>query len=559
MPTDPSLTPPRRKSNALWWIIAAFALLVAAPLFRTFGPNPPIRVAKETTFITEPLGPDGLPDFRRYLLDEYREGVTADNNAAVLLWQALRPRELSDAEFEAARKEIGLTLKPATVQELTPLEAGSLRSQIDAWLATQRQLEPDAELCDRVLEVPLQQPWTGGEFPPLQKWLEANRGALDLVVEASHRPCYYAPPLSLIGASDAPLVLTPLPGLTESRDAAKCLLARAMWQTGEKRPKEAWNDITAIYRLSRLVGQGHSIIEGIMSVTLNDLACTGTIALLHHGELTPELIARIRHDLDAQPDFDFAFTAIDQFERISGLDVVVRLTSRNSAALWLELAEPGSNNKGGIIDTFSIDWNHTLREINVVCDELVTATRLPLTIDRTRAAINIQGELEARGYFRNRGIELIASLFSRNLRNRIAADTLVFMLGGALPVAINVQERANTQLRMTRAAAALAAFRAEHGAYPATLAELAPFAADSSVIDPFSSDKPLVYRADSAGGYLLYSVFYNGLDDGGTDGYHPIVEGEWVLEKPPIDYFYESDYVMRVPRPAFAIPKPIAE
>jgi hypothetical protein len=87
------------------------------------------------------------------------------------------------------------------------------------------------------------------------------------------------------------------------------------------------------------------------------------------------------------------------------------------------------------------------------------------------------------------------------------------------------------------------------------LPELTAWSPGESLTDPYSG-KPYIYKRDDAGGYLLYSVFYNCLDDGGTDGHESIVDGEWVDEREPVDYFSESDYVIRLPRPPFKLPEP---
>lgn len=52
--------------------------------------KPPVRVtiSKETTYITEPLRPDGYPDYIRYLNKKLSEGVTPENNAAVFYIRA---------------------------------------------------------------------------------------------------------------------------------------------------------------------------------------------------------------------------------------------------------------------------------------------------------------------------------------------------------------------------------------------------------------------------------------------------------------------------------------
>ena len=58
---------------------------------RSFKLYVPFRISKETTYITEPLKADGYPNYVAVLNRQYSEGVSPDNNAAVLLWQAIGP------------------------------------------------------------------------------------------------------------------------------------------------------------------------------------------------------------------------------------------------------------------------------------------------------------------------------------------------------------------------------------------------------------------------------------------------------------------------------------
>jgi hypothetical protein len=68
---------------------------------------------------------------------------------------------------------------------------------------------------------------------------------------------------------------------------------------------------------------------------------------------------------------------------------------------------------------------------------------------------------------------------------------------------------------MSQVAIALAAYRAEHGAYPTQLAQLRPKYLAAVPEDPFSNG-PLRYKRTEAG-YVLYSVGFNGNDDGGAN------------------------------------------
>ena len=111
----------------------------------------------------------------------------------------------------------------------------------------------------------------------------------------------------------------------------------------------------------------------------------------------------------------------------------------------------------------------------------------------------------------------------------------------------------NALSELTRTAAALSAYRAEHGNYPDSLDALVPTWFPAVPIDIYS-DKPFLY-ARKGNGYLLYSVFENGIDDGGTDISGDIVVGEWrtTAEKTRVD-FQKADVVLRLPRPGFPLP-----
>jgi hypothetical protein len=85
-----------------------------------------------------------------------------------------------------------------------------------------------------------------------------------------------------------------------------------------------------------------------------------------------------------------------------------------------------------------------------------------------------------------------------------------------LPLLSRAQSNADSAAmdsQLTQIALALAAYKADHHAYPAALAELAPRYLASVPEDRFS-EKPLTYEA-KAQGYRLYSVGPNGVDNGG--------------------------------------------
>jgi hypothetical protein len=133
----------------------------------------------------------------------------------------------------------------------------------------------------------------------------------------------------------------------------------------------------------------------------------------------------------------------------------------------------------------------------------------------------------------------------------------------ALQAASDVEDRANAQLQLLRLAAALAVFRAEHGAYPEKLDELVPGVLQELPVDLYTA-KPFVYQRMN-GGYLLYSLGANGDDDGGSNKTMSILNGESISDLNPDEAErLESqipdsadDWSIRLPTPKWEMPKPV--
>jgi hypothetical protein len=202
---DAATTPQRKKRRKLKWVAGALLFFLLLFLYQLFGPSPEVIVSQQTTYITKPLGPDGLPDYQQALLAMYRDGATPKNNAAVLLWPLIGCDKLDAAQYEAICKEIGLLPAPGDDGVMERLDSESHHAIVQQWLLDQGHVEDAEELAYKLHEVPVHQPWKSTDFPPVARWVTANEAAIDLIVEASKRTHYYSPSPSLIGASDEPL------------------------------------------------------------------------------------------------------------------------------------------------------------------------------------------------------------------------------------------------------------------------------------------------------------------------------------------------------------------
>src|SRR5713226_2829852 len=69
-------------------------------------------ISKETTYVTGPLDKDGYIDYAAALNERLGKGVTAENNANVLIWRAIGPRpERPEISPEYFRK-LGIKAPP---------------------------------------------------------------------------------------------------------------------------------------------------------------------------------------------------------------------------------------------------------------------------------------------------------------------------------------------------------------------------------------------------------------------------------------------------------------
>ena len=115
---------------------------------------------------------------------------------------------------------------------------------------------------------------------------------------------------------------------------------------------------------------------------------------------------------------------------------------------------------------------------------------------------------------------------------------LLIMLAPPATLEADLADRATMTFELNKLTFALAAYRANHGSYPAKLADLSPKYVREVPHDIFNDAQPH-YRQEGKG-YLLYSVGSNGEDDGGKGFENGRRAGESVEN---------DDLVVRMPAP----------
>lgn len=540
-------------------------------------PDPPIVISKETTYITEPLGEDGLPDYFEYVRRRAKDGVTPENNAVVPLAKAVGPHEIAVELRDAWFEELGIERLPdeGDYYNEDQLYADGDRWLFERWQAIEASRESGEALAPEAASHPADRfllaqgfdsdetdeedfvglftdyidrlhdrPWSTEICPMLAESLKRNEPALQLAQEAAARSHYYEPMI----APSRSLISTTYPALFKVLTLTRALAVRSMWHLGEGRFNEAHQDILTMHRLARLVDQREGyLIHVLVGYGADNIAHKAHVALTTHPDTPSTILALSLNELVAMGRWRHLGPAMNN-ERLMCLDSTVGLSKLGADYDHLSNSDGTVDLPSGwdTLKTASIDWNIVLRELNRNYDTLVDIANETDRVMRGNKLNQLDSELnEQVNIWRATGAKTHA-FFNRNARSEAFAAILRSLFIPAIGGVTKQVDVANMRLDMTKIALALAVYHREHDAYPASLDALTPGLLETIPPDPFSG-KPLVYerRGD---GYLLYSVGEDGIDNGGSNADGTVVTGEWTtapVDNEPVEF----DIVIRVPVP----------
>ncbi len=504
-----------RRINRLWPAIPI--VLVAFIVYAALPGRSKYTVSPETTYETQEVLAGGLIDYPTALHKRLSQGVTPENNANVLIWQALGPHP-----------EHG-TMPPEYFQWLgikQPPEEGEYFIDSGAYFRAHLRNPPNDELGfinneDRAL----QEEWSGrldraGKWPQKAKdqkdiasWLQLNEKPLALVIEASKRTEYYNPLVSKSNDPHIPrLIASLLPNVQKCRELANALKCRAMQRIAEGDFDGAWQDLQACQRLGRLVGKNGTLIEMLVGVSLLTIAIDGEITLLGNGPHSSKQLRLWLDELRKLPPFPPLADRFDVGERYMILDTLQSIATGGAKDLQRitgakESALPNDIQPQKLFGR-SIDWDPAFRYANQTFDRLAAASRIPDRTLRSQEYKKIEGELKS-----PRHTMLAEVLMNESERGESIGRGILQLLLPAINRLQDAVDRLEQSQNNLHIAFALSIFRCDTGKYPATLDELAPKYLPSVPVDLFSG-KTLIYRP-AENGYVFYSVGVNGLDNNG--------------------------------------------
>lgn len=474
-----------------------------------------VTIAKETTRITKPLRKDGYPDYVAALDELTGNGVTAENNVAVVLFQELGPGEVGEGFRNEYFRQLGIKPVPKDGEYLI-----EFRDFLEQKGIEPEQVSKIDGAYDNVLES--RAPWSAEDIPLLAEWLAKYEQQLNRIVEGSKRPRYYSP--MRIGDKPQLLIAVLLPSLTHFRTACRPLQARAMLRLGEGNIEEAWSDLMACHRLARLVDQGPFLVDVLVSSYVEGQACRGVAGLAHHGKLSVDQVKNFRAQLDALPKVPRVADVLDQGERYFFLDVACAAARDGLQALSDDVIMGDGNGQSGwestlkILSQHAVDWDVVLKMGNKSYDRIVRVARIKEPAKRAQELIRLEEATIAMSRKAKKGLLgspllLLAGEQGKRKISEVVSGMLISLLVPAVTSIVHSEHQNLTLIRLEKMSLELAEYRARHGNYPDRLEDLAPGQQRAIPLDDLSG-APFRYRRDGDD-YVLYSIGANGEDDNG--------------------------------------------
>jgi hypothetical protein len=441
--SQPDDSKPWLSRRRFWTVLVGggltLLLVLAAAVYITYVSDVPLVISRETTYLTEPLTADGtrVDYFTAAEQLAYPPEMATAENGFRMLVEGLGT---SSANSPDVRRQIyqKLGLDPSVAPTLTyaaPYDFLLTYTQEEIW-AGNLDIETNRFEYALELEKDLHEPWTIEEFPMMQKWLDENGLALDLVAEAVQKPVFCLPwarsdeSVNLYGAT--------IDESQRMRSYARGFDARARYRMATGDVDGVIDDILACARLGRHLEHGGFLVENLVGIACQAMAYSwGAGSSLEH-QPTEEQWQRLLDELNQLP----AHTPVREslkVERLAFLEFLQSVAHGDAAALSNSQDFEHLQNR-----SFGLDWNIVMRRANENYEWMLSGGEMP-TADPASWG----------------------SIMSRASRSRSLADMFCGLVAEA-DLAEEAHRRTACKENLLRIAVAMLIYEKQHGTLPPT-------------------------------------------------------------------------------------------
>jgi hypothetical protein len=296
------------------------------------------------------------------------------------------------------------------------------------------------------------------------------------------------------------------------RVAAQWLAAAAVSELNAGRLEEALQNIEALAHLAAAHHDEYTLASQMIRVAVSGLGLSVTWEALQAPGWTEPQLARMQQAWEAINLTDAVATGF-LGERAQGIEMWTMLRGPKARQFLALVGAPAGTT---LKEKAELWWqNYVLLTVykltSIERDELFYLESMQAALATIRSLKAHQPWIEAR-------IPQEQALTNLNRLNSTGGQIRYWLSLRAIPNisrAVETALRNETERQMTLTGIALARFRLAHGSFPQDLRDLSPQWIAQPPYDPMSG-KALHYRPSSDGGFLLYSVGLDGIDDGGN-------------------------------------------
>ncbi|MFK7766985.1 MAG: hypothetical protein AB8B55_07165 [Mariniblastus sp.] len=510
-----------QKKNGCLKILALIFLAFAAMIvlwglmnFRS-TPAPGTAVVKpsvETTVLTGPLNANGDVDYMQAFNNELSDGVTRENNVLVKLVEVIGPISNGERMPDAFFKKLLMEPLPS---------GGDYYTYFPQWLESQNILNSQPTQTNYRIHLANWEgansgPWDPKQFPTLEKWHQANKKHLDAIREAVKRSRYYLP---WVPDKSNRIIKAQLYLIQDARKLSRHLQIAAMRNLALGEPAKALDDVLAQFRLASLFGQSATVLEELHGIAISGIANDTAKEIFASRSASSQVLLDFAKELEQIPPVRNFARCVGKGERYYMLDAITGLGRGETELLGSVSGNEGAPNSNPLagIALQSVQFEETFLVVNRWYEKLEEIALLENDIERLEKLSEYETEIQALEQDLAAPLNVVLTVAGgRRAKGRALGEALISLFSPALQQIATSELRSKAGLRMTKIATAIAAYEADLGEYPKSLDVLVPKYIAAIPNDPFVN-APFKYKTFKQG-ILLYSVFMNKTDEGGSEG-----------------------------------------
>ncbi len=485
--------------------------------------KPKVKIGRDTTYVDGPLTNDGYIDYIAHFNKVLSDGVTPQNNAAVLLVQTY-PGEITSEKFmKRFCKALGIKPVPLDGDHYEDLFKFLRRRDGITENTTPEERTRLADKHEAIWERVMADVWTAKSHPEVKEWLDENKKHFDTVRRASLRKRYYHPMLSDDDDDSTMLIAVLLPQIQSSREYARALTIRSNYYLGIGEHEKSVEDILTMRRLGNLIAQGGTLVEQLVGIAILGIAQSVEERVALSGKLTSKELLAYRAKMSQTRVASNVLKSFDEFERLTYLDSVQQVMKGGMRTLNQMMGGAGGGRgetqqtrMKELLDravTSSTDWTVTMQIGNKMFDKFSDTLNTDDWIEREKAMASMEEELKKMSASIDTTTAIQAFLGGPEFRGKMMGRIFVSLLMPALSAVTSAEHRVQISDDLSYFVLSIAAFQDEVGRYPNSLGELSEKIAGDYPIDRYSN-KAFLYRSNGDG-FIVYSVGKNGNDNNG--------------------------------------------